>query len=65
MTNYLNSTRLRTFFNDETGSTAIEYALIAGLIGLSVIGGSSAIRTQLSIAFSNMAAQLAAAVAAN
>lgn len=65
MAKHLNSTRLRIFFSDETGSTAIEYALIAGLIGLSVIGGSSAIRTQLSIAFANMAAQLAAAVAAN
>ncbi len=30
---------LRSFMDDESGATAIEYALIAGLIAVALIGG--------------------------
>jgi len=33
---------LKTFLADESGATAIEYALIAALIGLGIIGGLTA-----------------------
>jgi pilus assembly protein Flp/PilA len=31
--------RLSAFLNDESGTTAIEYGLIAGLVSLGIIGG--------------------------
>ena len=65
MTNKFSCARARKFFCDETGSTAIEYALIGGLIGLSVIGGSTLIRTQLNVAFAFLATALSAAISAN
>lgn len=33
----------RTYWQDESGATAIEYALIAALIGISIIAGASSI----------------------
>jgi pilus assembly protein Flp/PilA len=30
---------MKSFWRDETGATAIEYGLIAGLVALAVIGG--------------------------
>ncbi|NNC38426.1 MAG: Flp family type IVb pilin [Acidimicrobiales bacterium] len=33
----------RTFWQDESGATAIEYALIAALVGISIIAGASSI----------------------
>ena len=32
---------LKRFFDDQSGATAIEYAMIAGLISLAIIGGVS------------------------
>ncbi len=57
--------RLRTFAADEVGSVAIEYGLIASLVCISIIAGSNGIRTELAVIFSNVASQLAAAIAAN
>lgn len=37
---------LKKFLNDETGGIGIEYALIATLIGLSIIGSVTSIGTQ-------------------
>lgn len=34
---------LRSLFHDETGATAIEYALIAGLIVIGLVAGISSI----------------------
>ena len=31
------------FLNDESGAAAIEYALIAGLIALAIVGGATAL----------------------
>ena len=65
MENSSNRTRLRTLWADDSGSTAIEYALIGSLVSITIIAGSSGIRDQLNLIFANVAAQLAAAAAAN
>ena len=46
------------FFRDERGATAIEYALIASLIGLVIIGAVTAIGDALNGTFNDAAAGL-------
>ena len=46
------------FVNDENGATAIEYGLIAGLIGVVIITAVGAVGTGVSSAFSKIAATL-------
>ena len=40
-------TQIKNFWNDESGATAIEYGLIAGLIAVIIIGALTAIGTSL------------------
>jgi pilus assembly protein Flp/PilA len=47
------------FFADESGATAVEYALIAAVIGLGVVVGLGAIRDGLNDHFNNVADGLA------
>jgi pilus assembly protein Flp/PilA len=53
---------LRTFFsnliNDQSGVTAIEYALIAALIAVAAISAFSLVGSNLSSTFSAVASQL-------
>ena len=42
---------VRDFFGDERGATAIEYAMIAGLVSIVIVGAVSAIGTRLSSKF--------------
>jgi pilus assembly protein Flp/PilA len=42
---------LAKFLQDAGGATAVEYALIGGLISISVIGGATLIGTKLSSYF--------------
>ena len=49
---------LRHFLAGESGATAIEYALIATLIGVVIIVGVTAVGTKLSTSFSNVSAKL-------
>ena len=53
MTKYLN-----TFIRDESGATAIEYGLIASLIGVAIIAGVRALGTKLSGTFDQVAGNL-------
>lgn len=46
------------FMNDESGATAIEYGLIAGLIGVVIITAVGAVGTKVSTAFSKIASTL-------
>lgn len=46
---------LRAIFDDESGATAIEYGLIASLIGLAILAASKSLGTQLSATFSGVA----------
>ena len=58
-------TKVSRFLNDESGATAIEYGLIAALIGVGIIGGAQVLRTQLDTTFRSVAASLTAALAFN
>jgi pilus assembly protein Flp/PilA len=49
---------LKSFINDDSGATAIEYALIASLIAVAIIGGVTALGTRLSQEFSEVSAAL-------
>lgn len=48
------------FFRDEEGVTAIEYGLIAALVGVAVIVGATALGTNLNGLFSYISTQVAA-----
>jgi pilus assembly protein Flp/PilA len=47
-----------SFFKDESGATAIEYGLIAGLIAVVIIGALSTLGTNLSNKFNVIASNL-------
>lgn len=49
------NTLFSQFIKDESGATAIEYGLIAALIALAVIGGASALGTQVGDTFNDVA----------
>jgi pilus assembly protein Flp/PilA len=57
------STAVQAFFADEDGVTAIEYALIAALVGVGVAVAAKALGTGISSAFNNIVNRLATAVA--
>ena len=46
------------FANDESGATAIEYGLIAALIGVGIIVAATSLGTQLSETFSAIETKL-------
>jgi len=46
------------FVKDESGATAIEYGLIAALIAVVIIGGVSAVGTNLSATFASLSTSL-------
>ncbi|MGD1036711.1 MAG: Flp family type IVb pilin [Roseiarcus sp.] len=49
---------LKNFFANESGATAIEYALIASLIAVFIIGSLSALGTKLSSEFAEVSSNL-------
>jgi pilus assembly protein Flp/PilA len=50
--------RVRNFINDESGVTAIEYALIASLIAVFIIVAVQAVGTSISGVFTEIGATL-------
>ena len=52
------STMLKTFWNDESGATAIEYGLIAALIAVAAIAAMSAVGDGLNDTFKDVSDQL-------
>ncbi|WP_457797128.1 Flp family type IVb pilin [Methylocystis sp. S23] len=46
------------FVKDESGATAIEYGLIAALIGVAIIAGVKALGTNLSSTFAKVSGNL-------
>lgn len=50
--------RLREFWNDESGATAIEYALIAAGIAVAIVAGVNALGTQLNTKFNTIKTKL-------
>ena len=51
-------TQFRRFLADQSGATAIEYALIAVLVGIAIIGGVTALGNSLQAIFSSVATTL-------
>lgn len=49
----------QSFVQDVNGATAIEYSLIAALIGLAIIAGSRSIGTSLATIFPKVSSNLA------
>jgi pilus assembly protein Flp/PilA len=56
-------TAVNDFLVDEDAVTAIEYALIAALVGVGVAVAAKALGEGISAAFDNLVARLAAAIA--
>jgi pilus assembly protein Flp/PilA len=50
--------RVRNFLSDESGVTAIEYALIASLIAVAVIGAVTTVGTKVSTVFTEIGTTL-------
>lgn len=46
------------FLNDESGATAIEYGLIAGLIAVAIITGATALGNSLDDMFTGLSGKL-------
>lgn len=53
---------LRTLLNDDSGQNLIEYALVAGLVGLAAVTAMTGLGTKIGTAFSTVGSQLASAV---
>jgi pilus assembly protein Flp/PilA len=49
------------FVKNQSGVTAIEYALLAGLVGIALIVGATALGTQLNITFDSVKDKIPAA----
>jgi pilus assembly protein Flp/PilA len=49
------------FLNDESGQDLIEYALVAGLIGLGAVVAMSGLATKIGTAFNAVGSQLTSA----
>jgi len=49
---------LKSFARDQSGATAIEYALIAGLIALVIIAGVKNVGTKLTNTFNEVSSNL-------
>ena len=49
------------FASDESGATAIEYALIAGLIALAIIAGATSLGNEISAKFTALGVKVKAA----
>jgi pilus assembly protein Flp/PilA len=51
-------TIFKRFVKDESGATAIEYGLIASLIGVAIIVGAGALGTSLNTTFNNLSSKM-------
>jgi len=49
------------FVQDETGATAIEYGLIAGLIAVAIVAATTTLGTNISSLFARISAKLTSA----
>ena len=53
--------QLKAFIDNESGATAIEYGLIAALLGIAIIAGASALGTALGAKFNSIASNIGTA----
>ena len=54
--------KMISFFKDEDGGQAIEYGLIAALIGVAIIVGTALLGTNLNAMFTNIGAKVGGVV---
>jgi pilus assembly protein Flp/PilA len=54
--------KLNQLIHDESGQDLIEYALVAGLIGLGAVVAMSGLSTKVGAAFTSVGSQLTSAV---
>lgn len=47
--------KIRDFLNDDSGATAIEYALIAGIVSIAIVAALMGVREQLNETFASVA----------
>ena len=52
--------RIKNFFNDESGATAVEYGLLVALISVMIIGAVKLLSTGVQNAFNGAAAEMPA-----
>ena len=52
---------LRNFLQDESGATAVEYGLIAGLLSIAIIAGARAVGLAVNTHFENASSAVDAA----
>ena len=52
---------VKRFLKNESGATAVEYGLIAALIGVVIIAGAGALGTALNTKFTNIGSSITAA----
>jgi len=52
----------QNLLNDESGQDLIEYALVAGLIGLGAVAAMSSLSTKIGTAFTNIGTTLSTSV---
>lgn len=57
MSNFMSA--VKTFIADENGVTAIEYGLIAALIGVGIVTATTGVGTSLKTLFNNISTKLA------
>jgi len=52
--------QLRLYLNDQSGATAVEYALLGALIGIAIIAGATAVGQAVNNMFVNVDARVIA-----
>ena len=57
-----NTALYRSLVDDESGQNLIEYALVAGLIGLAAVVAMTGLGTSIKTAFNSVASQLTSAI---
>ena len=45
--------RIKNFFNDESGASAVEYGLLVAVLAVGLIAGMAALRGSINTAFTN------------
>jgi len=49
---------IKRFADDEAGATAIEYALIAGIVSIAIVASLTGVKTELSTTFNKVGSEL-------
>jgi pilus assembly protein Flp/PilA len=60
MSNFMSA--VKTFAADENGVTAIEYGLLAALVGLAIVAGATALGGNITTAFTQIGTRLMTAI---